>query len=143
MPTVRPRVAVTLDSESFEAVRYLAIASDTSMSKIISELVQSVTPVLARTAELFALAKRAKSQQAQGLIDVSEQAVRELAPIHAQAMAVFQAAAARVEVAAAAPAARKRAPRAAATKGDPRPSNTGVRSRLKSAANRVRRGRQK
>lgn len=67
MATVRPRVAVTLNAEAHEAVRYLALATGSSMSSVIAELVHTVAPVLTRTAEVVAAANRARETQREGL----------------------------------------------------------------------------
>jgi hypothetical protein len=80
VPTIRPRVAVTLNEEAHEAVRFLALATGFSMSSVIADLVHTVAPVLSRTAEVVAAAKRARGEQRDGLKAAVADALIRLSP---------------------------------------------------------------
>lgn len=128
MPTIKPRIAVTLDSESHEAVRYLSLATGRSMSAIIAELVQSIHPVLTRTADVVQAAKRAQDDQKQGLVRALHEAEQSLHPALLQAGIASEKAFGAIERAAS-PATGAQARRGRRGSLDPRPSNTGVRLR--------------
>lgn len=137
MPTKVPRVAVTLDSTAFEAVRYLALASGTSMSKVIADVIEAVSPVLHRTAEVVAAANKARDDQRQGLIAAADAAEARLRPFVLQAGMAMENALGSMERAAtggSAPAGPGADPRP-----DPRASNTGVRSPRGRGSKRARR----
>lgn len=142
MPTKVPRVAVLLDSTAYEAVRYLALASGKSMSRIVGEVVEAVAPVLSRTADVLQVAKRAQEDQRQGLLEVARAAHERLAPLEGAGLALAEEHLfGPLERAAGAGDAPKRAAAPAARKPDPRASNTGVRSPAKPATKRTRRTR--
>jgi len=51
MPTVKPRVYVTLEPETYEAIRRIAHYSQRSVGGIIGEMAQSSAPVLVQLAD--------------------------------------------------------------------------------------------
>lgn len=123
------RVAVYLSPESYEAVRYLSIASDRSMSSIVSELVDSVHPVIQRTARIVALAKEAQSQQREGLKQAVADAEAQMTPALLEIGMHLGQGLSAIERAARPPSGPRTGPgRARPRRVDPRPSNTGVRS---------------
>ena len=138
MPTTVPRIAVTLDSTAYEAVRYLALASGTSMSKVVAQVVEAVAPVLSRTADVLAAAKQAQSDQRAGLIAAAAEAEARMRTLAVQAGMATEDVLGRLERAATGGQPAKagadggRAP-------DPRASNTGVRSRGKRGSKTPRR----
>lgn len=139
MPAVNPRIAVTLDPEAYEAVRYLSLASGESMSAIVGELVRASAPVFQRTAEIIAAGKRAREEQREGLRDAAEAAEARLRPIAARVASAVDASLsefARVVVAGGRP-----AKRGVPGGPDPRPSNHGGQVKPKRAKGKARRGR--
>lgn len=129
-----------LDAEAYEAIRFLSIATKTSMSSVIADVVHTVAPVLQRTAEAVAAARKAQRDQKDGLRAAVEEAQRAMGPFHfefgaagerqlslLEAVARAKAAPA-IAAAAREPRERPRAAARVAPESDPRASNTGVRS---------------
>lgn len=72
MPTIKPRVQVTLDFQTHEVIQRLAAAQGRTRGAIIAELLDSVAPVLARTAAMIEAASEASEQVKSGLRSVAE-----------------------------------------------------------------------
>lgn len=72
MPTLKPRVAVTLEPHTHEVIERLASLQGRSRGAVISELIDSVAPALARTVALLEAAASAPKQVQDGLRSVVE-----------------------------------------------------------------------
>lgn len=70
MPTLKPRVQVTLEPATHEVIERLAALQGCSRGAVIADLIDSVAPALGRTVALLEAAREAPSQVRQGLIDV-------------------------------------------------------------------------
>lgn len=70
MPTIKPRVQVTLEPSTHEVIERLAALQGCSRGAVIADLIDSVAPALGRTVALLEAAREAPSQVRQGLIDV-------------------------------------------------------------------------
>lgn len=79
MPTLNPRITVTLTPEGHAALRRLSLAGGGSQSFIVAELLQMAAPTLDRVATLLELAARAQvsSREALRADLVASQAVME------------------------------------------------------------------
>jgi hypothetical protein len=143
MATTKPRITITLEPHRHELLRRLAEYQGVSMSAIVADLVESVSPVLERVCVAIESARKAQEGVRENLVRVAEESERALMP-HLEAaigqLDIFlgqceqagQQAEEEAVAVAAVRGARKR-PRAgvAATADDgqdPRPVITGVRS---------------
>lgn len=72
MPTIKPRVAVTLEPYTHEVIERLSVLQGRTRGAVIAELLDSVAPVLARTVSLLEAASSASEQVKQGLRNVAE-----------------------------------------------------------------------
>jgi hypothetical protein len=72
MPTIKPRVAITLEPHTHEVISRLAKLQGVSRGAVIVDLLESVEPALARTFALLEAASRAPDQVKQGLRSVVE-----------------------------------------------------------------------
>jgi hypothetical protein len=70
MPTIKPRVQVTLEPSTHEVIERLAALQGCSRGAVIADLIDSVAPALGRTVALLEAAREAPAQVRQGLIDV-------------------------------------------------------------------------
>lgn len=129
MPTVNPRVNVTLSPAEYELLSRLAKQQKRSRADMLRDLFQTMQPVLERVAVVTEAAQRAQATAKQGMLASAEKAEAELLPMVQQALGQFDLFLADVQKQAAgadgraggAPTAPPAAPR-------PPSSNTGVRS---------------
>jgi hypothetical protein len=87
MPTVKPRVQVSLSVPYFELLTRLAKLQRRSRSAVLSELFEQVAPVLERVAVVLQAAVRAQASARDGLVKATEDAEAEIAPFVNRAMA--------------------------------------------------------
>lgn len=81
MATDKPRITITLEPDQHEVLRRLAGLQGGSMSRIVSELLAEITPVLERVCESLELAKRAQAGVRANLRRVAEEAEEDLRPL--------------------------------------------------------------
>lgn len=72
MPTIKPRVQVTLETQTHEVIDRLAKLQGRTRGSIIAELLDSIAPVLAQTAALLEAAQAAPQDVLRGLKSVVE-----------------------------------------------------------------------
>jgi len=72
MPTIKPRVAVTLEPRTHEVIERLAVLQGRTRGSVIADLLDSVAPALTRTVALLEAAAAAPDRVKQGLIGVVE-----------------------------------------------------------------------
>jgi len=72
MPTLKPRVQVTLEFQTHEVIERLAALQGRTRGSIIAELLDSVAPVLARTVAVLEAASTASQEVKSGLRSVAE-----------------------------------------------------------------------
>ncbi|WP_460985719.1 hypothetical protein, partial [Staphylococcus aureus] len=70
MPTLKPRVAVTLENQTHEVISRLASLQKRSRSAVIADLLDSIVPALSRTVALLEAAREAPNEVKRGLIAV-------------------------------------------------------------------------
>lgn len=70
MPTLKPRVNVTLDPQTYGVIDRLAAIQGRSRGSVISDLLDSIAPVMARTVALLEAAAVAPQQVKDGLRSV-------------------------------------------------------------------------
>lgn len=80
MPTMKPRVQVTMTPHQFEIVRRLAKLQGRSRGAVVLDLLEAVEPVLERTVLLLERAAVAKAGISEGLKKSAEMAEADLLP---------------------------------------------------------------
>lgn len=70
MPTAKPRIAVTLDQQTFEIIDRLSKLQNASRGSIVADLLASVAEPLGRTVALLEAAHSAPQEVKDGLYDV-------------------------------------------------------------------------
>lgn len=86
MPTVKPRVAVTLEPSTHEVIARLAELQGRTRGAIIAELLDEVAPALTRTVALLEAAAAAPEQVKAGLRAVVEGVHRDLVAVSGDAI---------------------------------------------------------
>lgn len=81
MVAKNPRVSVTLSPEDYEVLRRLSELNGESMSSIVGELVQTVSPALSRVIEVIEAAQGAKPEVMEQLRRVAEDSERVMSPL--------------------------------------------------------------
>lgn len=70
MPTLKPRIAVTLEPSTYEVIERLAVLQKRSRGAVVADLLESVSPALSRTVALLEAAQEAPERVKEGLIAV-------------------------------------------------------------------------
>jgi hypothetical protein len=78
MPTIKPRVNVTLEPSTHEVIERLAVLQGRTRGAVIADLLDSVAPALGRTVALLEAAANAPRQVKEGLRAVIDSAHDEL-----------------------------------------------------------------
>lgn len=120
-----PRISVSLGVETFRSVTRAAAASDQSVSSLVAEILEMMSPVLERVAAFKELAARMETESKRGLLQQLQEQQGELERVLGKAIGVMEGMTARPDDERRVPAVVRRRERA---RRDPRPSNTGVRS---------------
>lgn len=81
MATEKPRITITLEPEQHAVLRRLADLQGGSMSRIVSEFLGEVTPILAQVADSLELAKQASAEARAKFVRAAEEAEEELRPL--------------------------------------------------------------
>jgi hypothetical protein len=81
MPTIKPRVNVTLEPADYAALQKLSSITGDSMSKIIAQLVAPCVPALGRMAVALERARDAPEEVRAGLLAAVERAERDFMPV--------------------------------------------------------------
>lgn len=81
MATEKPRITITLEPEQHAVLRRLAELQGGSMSRIVSEFLGEVTPILSQVADSLELAQRALSDARAKFVRAAEEAEEELRPL--------------------------------------------------------------
>lgn len=89
MPTVKPRINLTMPPHRYDLVKRLAAAQGVSMASVISEVLDEVYPVLERVCVVLEAARRAKETQISGMREAVAAAEADLAPLMYQATTQF------------------------------------------------------
>jgi len=150
MATKAPRLQISLSPHVYETIRRFAQLQGRPMSAVVRELIEGVHPPLMRTVALLEAARDAPGEVVMGLRGVAEGIEREMVSAAGSGLAQLDWLMGKVEGGE-----RGRQPRAASPPPDslsppkgrkkggsnPRPSNTGVRSKRTSKNQQVSRKR--
>lgn len=85
MPTVKPRIAITLEPEQHEVLARLAALQGRPMSRVVAELVAEFTPVLARVVGTMEAAVHAQASVRANIRKAVDEAEASILP-HAEAV---------------------------------------------------------
>lgn len=89
MPTVKPRINITVTPERYELLKRLAAHQGTSMSGLVSETMEMMYPVMERVCVVLEAAKQAQESSKEGLRQTIAKAEAELLPMLYQAVGQF------------------------------------------------------
>lgn len=81
MATSKPRITITLEPEQHEILRRLADLQGTSMSRIVTEFLGEVVPILANVVTTLEAAQRSSSDARAKFVRTAETAEAELRPL--------------------------------------------------------------
>ncbi len=87
MPTLKPRVQVTLEPHTHEVIERLSVLQGRTRGSIIAELLDSIAPTLGRTVALLEAAQAAPGEVKRGLRAVVEDVHQELVQVSGDASA--------------------------------------------------------
>lgn len=90
MPTVKPRVQVTLEPETHEVIERFARLQSRTRGAVISELLNEIAPAIGRTISLLEAAQEAPNQVKAGLRAVAEGLQNEMVIASGEANRQFQ-----------------------------------------------------
>ena len=138
MPTSKPRIAITLEPVVYATIERLAQLQRKSRGAVVAELVTSIHEPLMRTVALLDAAAEAPEEVKRGLRGVIEGVESQLVGAAGGGLAQLDWLRAKVKAGTPRPVrpaserSEPQVPRKGARRGsNPRPSNTGVRSRKK------------
>lgn len=80
MPTVKPRITITLEPHPHEVLSRLSAASRQSMASIVTEILDTAIPSLERVVVVLERAATASQEVRDGVAAAVERAERELMP---------------------------------------------------------------
>lgn len=80
MPTVKPRITITLEPHSHEVLSRLSSASHQSMASIVTDILDTAIPSLERVVVVMERAATATQEVRDGVAAAVERAERELLP---------------------------------------------------------------
>jgi len=128
MPTVKPRITLTLEEHPYEVLSRLSRASGVSMAAHVSALIDAALPPMERMVVVLERANAAPEEVRAGLVAAVERAERELMPQIQDALDQGDMFLANVEAATVpveAPRAKRGVPRRAVGASNPRPVTRG------------------
>lgn len=89
MPSVKPRLALTLPEPRYSLLKRLAALQGVSMASVVTDLLEECYPVLERVLAALEAAKSASESAKTGLRDSCYQAISELEPYRDQFLDQF------------------------------------------------------
>lgn len=89
MPTIKPRITVILPPDEAAILETLAKLQGVSKSSILADVWGMASPVMARVCRLLEEAKDAQESVKQGIRAASDEAIRQMQPVHDQSMLNF------------------------------------------------------
>ena len=89
MPTVNPRITITLPTHRHDLLKRLAALQGVSMASTVTELLEEFYPVLERVCVALEMAQQAQETSKAGIRDAADRAVEEMQPMLDTSMAQF------------------------------------------------------
>lgn len=81
MATGKPRITITLEPEQYEVISRLATLQRGSMSRIVSELLAEVTPMLEKVCDTMAIAAKANDEMKARIFKSCQEAEADMRPL--------------------------------------------------------------
>ena len=81
MPTINPRISLTLPPHRYDLITRLAALQGVSRAYLINDMLEEIYPVLERVCVVLEAAKQSQESVKNGLRDAVQQAEDELAPL--------------------------------------------------------------
>lgn len=81
MSTTKPRITITLEPKQYEVISRLAALQKGSMSRIVSELLAEVTPMLEKVCDTMAIAVKANDDMKARIFKSCEEAEQDMRPL--------------------------------------------------------------
>ncbi len=89
MPTINPRIAITLQPHRHDLLKRLAALQGVSMAGLVTELLNEFYPVLERVCVALEMAKKAQATSKTGLKEAADRAIEEIQPMLTESMNQF------------------------------------------------------
>lgn len=89
MPTIKPRIKLTLEQPRYDLLKRLAALQGVSMAALVTDMLEEFYPVMERVCVVLEAAKQAQATSKQGLRDAVAQAEAELLPLAKATMSQF------------------------------------------------------
>lgn len=89
MPTINPRVAITVPPHRHDLLKRLAALQGVSMAGLVTDLLNEFYPVLERVCVALEMAKKAQATTKTGIREAAEKAQAEIQPMLAESMNQF------------------------------------------------------
>lgn len=89
MPSIKPRIALTLEPGRYALLKRLAALQGVSMASLVQELLEECYPVLERVLQALEAVQEANESAKAGLRAAADQAIEQLAPMGAEVEAQF------------------------------------------------------
>jgi hypothetical protein len=86
MPTIKPRITITLEPEAYAVLSQMAKLTKSSMSSILSDLASEAAPVFARVVALVTEAEALKGSVGDRVRQLAQNAEVEMLPIAREAV---------------------------------------------------------
>ena len=97
MPTIKPRIKLTLEQPRYDLLKRLAALQGVSMAALVTDMLEEFYPVMERVCVVLEAAKQAQATSKQGLRDAVAQAEAELVPLAQATLSQFDLFMQRVE----------------------------------------------
>ena len=81
MPTINPRIAITLPPYRYDLLKRMATLQGVSMASMVSELLEEFYPVLERVCVALEMAKKAQNSTRVGMREAADRAIEEMQPM--------------------------------------------------------------
>lgn len=89
MATSKPRITITIEPDEYAVLQRMARLRCSSMSRIVTELLHEVLPVLSRVADALEATERAQEGMKVAIRQSSEQAFQDMQPLVARILGQF------------------------------------------------------
>ena len=89
MPTIKPRIKLTLEQPRYDLLKRLAALQGASMSSLVTDILEEFYPVMERIAVVLEAAQQAQETSKQGLREAVAQAEAQLIPLAKATLSQF------------------------------------------------------
>lgn len=89
MATSKPRITITIEPDDYAVLQRMARLQRRSMSRIVTELLHEVAPVLSRVADALEASEKAQEGMKAAIRQSSEQSLQDMLPLVARILGQF------------------------------------------------------